>query len=127
MIGGTTYVFIEIAWRGHSHISMFILGGVCFLLLGYINEYIPWEMGLIWQCLIGAGIVTCAEYITGMIVNVWLGLGVWDYSNMPFNLHGQICLPFCFVWMLLSFIGIVLDDWLRYWFWGEERPHYTIW
>lgn len=126
LIGGITYVLIELAWRGYSHISMFILGALCFVLLGGINEFLPWELGFIWQMLIGAGIVTILELIVGIVVNVWLGLEVWDYSNLPFNFMGQICLPFSFAWTLLSGIAIVVDDYLRYWLFGEEKPHYKI-
>lgn len=126
LIGGITYVLIELAWRGYSHISMFILGALCFVLLGGINEFLPWELGFVWQMLIGAGIVTILELIVGIVVNVWLGLEVWDYSNLPFNFIGQICLPFSFAWTLLSGVAIVVDDYLRYWLFGEEKPHYKI-
>ena len=126
LIGGITYVLIELAWRGYSHISMFILGSLCFLLLGGINEFLSWELGFVWQMLIGAGIVTILELIVGIVVNVWLGLEVWDYSNLPFNFMGQICLPFSFAWTLLSGVAIVVDDYLRYWLFGEEKPHYKI-
>jgi uncharacterized membrane protein len=126
LIGGITYMLIELAWRGYSHISMFILGSLCFLLLGGINEFLPWELGFVWQMLIGAGIVTILELIFGIVVNVWLELEVWDYSNLPFNFMGQICLPFSFAWTLLSGVAIVVDDYLRYWLFGEEKPHYKI-
>lgn len=126
LIGGITYVLIELAWRGYSHISMFILGALCFVLLGGINEFLSWELGFVWQMLIGAGIVTILELIVGIVVNVWLGLEVWDYSNLPFNFMGQICLPFSFAWTLLSGVAIVVDDYLRYWLFGEEKPHYKI-
>ena len=126
LIGGITYVLIELAWRGYSHISMFIIGALCFVLLGGINEFLPWELGFVWQMLIGAGIVTILELIVGIVVNVWLGLEVWDYSNLPFNFMGQICLPFSFAWTLLSGVAIVVDDYLRYWLFGEEKPHYKI-
>lgn len=119
-------MLIELAWRGYSHISMFILGSICFLLLGGINEFLPWELGFVWQMLIGAGIVTILELIFGIVVNVWLELEVWDYSNLPFNFMGQICLPFSFVWTLLSGVAIVVDDYLRYLLFGEEKPHYKI-
>lgn len=126
LIGGITYMLIELAWRGYSHISMFILGSICFLLLGGINEFLPWELGFVWQMLIGTGIVTILELIFGIVVNVWLELEVWDYSNLPFNFMGQICLPFSFAWTLLSGVAIVVDDYLRYLLFGEEKPHYKI-
>lgn len=126
LVGSIIYVCIEMLWRGYSHPSMFILGGICFVAIGLINELFPWDMGLLWQSLIGAVIVTALEFITGLIVNVWLGLGVWDYSGLPFNIMGQICLPFFFAWMALAMVAIVLDDYLRYWLFGEEKPHYTL-
>ena len=77
--------------------------------------------------LIGSCIATVIEFISGLIINVWLGLDVWDYSNLPLNVMGQICLPFSIIWFFMSLLCIVLDDYLRYWFFGEEKPHYSIW
>lgn len=126
VIGGAIYVGIEMLWRGHSHPSMFILGGLCFVSIGLINELFPWELGIVWQALIGGTMVTCLEFITGVIMNIWLKLGVWDYSGLPLNILGQVCLPFYFAWVGLSVVAIVFDDYLRYWFFGEEKPHYKI-
>ena len=125
-LGGTVYVFIELLWRGYSHWSMFLLGGICFIALGLINEVIPWEMPLTAQMFIGCAIITALEFITGCIVNLWLGWDVWDYSDLPYNLLGQISVVSSVGWYFLSAVGIVLDDWLRYIFFGEEKPRYTI-
>lgn len=125
-LGGVIYVFIELLWRGYSHWSMFLLGGVCFIALGLINEIIPWEMPLAAQMFIGCTIITALEFITGCIVNLWLGWDVWDYSELPCNLLGQISLKSSVGWYFLSAVGIVFDDWLRYIFFGEEKPRYTI-
>ena len=125
-LGGTIYVFIELLWRGYSHWSMFLLGGICFIALGLINEVIPWEMPLTAQMFIGCVIITALEFITGCIVNLWLGWDVWDYSDLPYNLLGQISVVSSVGWYFLSAVGIVLDDWLRYIFFGEEKPRYTI-
>ena len=125
-LGGTVYVFIELTWRGYSHWSMFLLGGICFIALGLINEVIPWEMPLTAQMFIGCVIITALEFITGCIVNLWLGWDVWDYSELPYNLLGQISVVSSVGWYFLSAVGIVLDDWLRYIFFGEDKPRYTI-
>lgn len=125
-LGGTVYVFIELMWRGYTHWSMFLLGGVCFVALGLINEVIPWGMPLTAQMFIGCAIITALEFITGCIVNLWLGWDVWDYSDLPYNLLGQISVMSSVGWYFLSAVGIVLDDWLRYIFFGEEKPRYTI-
>lgn len=125
--GGCLYVILELLWRGRSHWSMFILGGVCFVLIGLLNEVIPRGMPLALQGLVGSVcIVTPLEFVTGCIVNLWLGWDVWDYSNLPFNVMGQICLPFTLLWVVVSAIAVVLDDWLRYIWFDEERPHYTL-
>lgn len=105
---------------------MFLLGGLCFISIGLINEIIPWDMPLWQQIIIGAGIITVLEFLTGCIVNLWLGWDVWDYSGLPGNILGQICPQFFLLWVPIALVAIVLDDWLRYWRWDEERPHYKI-
>lgn len=124
--GGLLYILIETIWRGYSHWTMFVLGGICFLALGMINEVLPWEMPLWQQMLLGACIITSMEFLTGCIVNLWLGWHVWDYSGMPGNILGQICPQYFLLWLPVSLAGILLDDWLRYWWWDEERPHYRL-
>lgn len=126
LIGGFIYVAIELGFRGHSHWTMFLLGGLCFILIGGLNNYIPWEMSIIKQGIIGALIVTSLEFIFGLVLNLYLNLGIWDYSNMPFNILGQICLPFSIAWFFLSLVAIFVDDWLRYVLFKEERPHYHL-
>lgn len=126
-IGGLLYIGCELVFRGYSHWSMFLVGGLCFLCIGAINELIPWEMPLWQQAVIGAVIVTAIEFIAGCILNIRLGWAIWDYSDMPFNVLGQICLPFTAIWLLLAIAAIILDDYLRYWLFGEEKPYYKLW
>ena len=123
-VGATIYVVIEKIYRGYSHWTMFLLGGICFIALGLINEVIPWNMPLLLQMFIGGVIITVLELITGCVVNLWLGWNVWDYSELPFNLWGQISLFSSIVWVGLSLVGIVLDDFIRWKFFGEDKPHY---
>ncbi len=125
-IGGLIYVGLEHIWRGYSHWTMYLLGGICFICLGLINEIMPWDYPLIKQMIVGGLIITALEFITGCIVNLWLGWDVWDYSDVPLNILGQISVPSTIGWIFLSLIGIVLDDWIRYLFFGEEKPHYKI-
>jgi len=124
IIGGFTYVLIELLYRGHSHWSMFLVSAFAFISIGLINEFIRWDMELWKQMLIGSGIVTILEFVSGYILNIKLGWHIWDYSNVPFNILGQICLPFSIVWFFISLIAIVADDYLRYWLFDEEKPHY---
>lgn len=126
LFGAVLYAAIEILWRGHTHWTMAVLGGLLFLLLGGLNNWLPWEMPLVWQIIIGTAIVTAAEFAAGCILNLWLGLGIWDYSNLPGNIFGQICPQFTLAWAGLSLVAIVLDDYIRYWLWREEWPHYKF-
>ena len=64
-VGGLLYILIELIWRGRSHWTMFLLGGICFVFLGLINEILPWQMPLWQQILIGAVGITTLEFLTG--------------------------------------------------------------
>ena len=64
-VGGLLYILIELIWRGRSHWTMFLLGGICFVFLGLINEVIPWQMPLWQQIIIGAVGITTLEFLTG--------------------------------------------------------------
>lgn len=125
-VGGLIYTGIEILWRGHTHWTMVILGGVCFLICGAVNEYLPWDMPLWLQCLICAAAITVVELVAGLVLNIWLGLAIWDYSRMPANFMGQICLGYSCLWYILSFPAILLDDWIRWRLFGEEKPAYKL-
>lgn len=124
--GGGLYMLIEMLFRGYSHWTMFIVGGICFVLCGLVNEILPWEMPVWLQMTLCMVIITSVELVAGMIINIGLGLAVWDYSNLPFNFLGQICLYFSAAWWPLSGLAIILDDYLRYWWFKEERPKYFI-
>ena len=125
-VGGVFYVLIELAWRGWSHWTMFVLGGLCFIYLGLINEILNWNMPLYKQVVIGAVGITALEFLTGCIVNIWLGWNIWDYSDMPCNVLGQICPQYMLLWVPVSLAGIILDDWIRYRAFGEQRPRYNV-
>ena len=126
VIGGGIYYNLELIWREHSHWTMFLLGGICFIALGLINELLSWDTPLISQMVIGSLIITTLEFITGCVVNLWLGWNVWDYSNLPYNLLGQISLFSSIGWIGLSLVGIVLDDFIRWKWFGEEKPRYKL-
>lgn len=124
--GGSFYVTLEVIYRQYSHISMLILAGLVFIIIDLLNEIWGWETSLILQILVGTVIATIGEFITGCIVNLWLGLNVWDYSNLPFNLYGQVCLQFTLIWMPIILLAIVLGDVIRWRFFDEEKPRYKL-
>ena len=94
IVGGMTYFMIEILWRGYSHFSMFILGSICFLFIGLINEFFTYKMPLWKQQKIATVIILLLELIFGLILNVWLKLNVWDYSGLKFNFMDSISVGF---------------------------------
>ena len=112
LIFGISYYLLEILWRGYSHWTMIIVGGLCGLLIGLINEITP-KMNTILQMLLGSVIVTIIEFVTGYIINIKLDLNIWDYSNLKFNILGQVSLLFSVLWFFLSYIVIRLDDYIR--------------
>ena len=99
--GGVLYTLMEIAWRGHSHISMALAGGLCLAGI-YFTERRCTGLSLWLKAAIGALIITAVELIFGCVVNIALGMSVWDYSDRPFNLLGQICPLFTVIWYLIS-------------------------
>lgn len=125
-IGGLLYSLIEILYRGYTHWTMVVVGGVAFYLIGCINERIEWGMPLYRQMAFGMSIITVLEFATGVVVNLILKWNVWDYSSIPLNVFGQICAPFCIIWFFLSLPAIVVDDYLRYWLFEEEKPYYHL-
>lgn len=131
LIGGAIYYTIELLWKsyisnGICHWSMFILGGLCFILIGRINEDIPWEESIVIQGIKGAIIITLLEFVFGYFLNIIYHLNIWDYSNMPLNIMGQVCLPFMGAWFFLSLVAIVVDDLIRWKLFQEEKPHYHL-
>ena len=113
MLGGCAYYYIEVLSRGFSHWSMFILGGLCFIFCS-VQKRISW-----WRQTIGHQLILCllfvmaGEFITGCMVNLWLGWNVWDYSEAPLNFMGQICLPMQLAFGILCYMAMQLEEWIR--------------
>lgn len=126
LMGGFIYGAIEILYRGHTHPSMFITGGLCLVWVGGLNSFFKKPLSVPVQMILGAIIITAAEFICGVIVNIGFGMEVWDYSNLPFNIMGQVCLLFLCIWFVFSLPAILIEDYIRYKMFGEEKRQY-IW
>lgn len=124
--GGFVYCGIEILYRGFSHISMLFAGGLCFLLVGMVENILGESASLVAQMLLCSLVITAVEFLFGIVVNRQLHLNVWDYSGEQYNFKGQICLLNCNLWFLLSGPAILLYDFLRYVLMGIAMPHYKI-
>lgn len=125
-LGGTLYYSIELMFRGFSHWSMFLLGGICLLFFWLQGSKTEWSDPMWVQIIRCTIFVVSCEFITGIIVNKWLGWGVWDYSEEPFHLFGQICLPFAVIFSGFAVIGIILSGNLMHWLFGEKKPNYHV-
>lgn len=119
-VGGCIYYYIEVFIRGWSHWSMYLLGGLCFLFCSIQNKVPWWDDRLDKQVLRCLAFVLVGEFITGCMVNLWLGWEVWDYSNVPLNLMGQVCAPMAVFFAFLCLMGIGLDNLIRKYAFGEE-------
>lgn len=105
--GALGYGLIEVLWRGYTHPSMLTAGGICFVFFSKIGEKLK-GANLALKALIGSGFITAIELIFGIIFNILLNKNVWDYSKLPFNFKGQICLLYSFFWGILSLVFIPL-------------------
>lgn len=114
VIGGLVYMGIEILWRGHTHWTMGVLGGICFVAIGLLDE-VQQHPPMLLQMVQGACLVTAIEFLSGVVLNIWLGLDIWDYSTMPLNLWGQVCLPFAVAWFFLSAVAVWLENLMHKW------------
>ncbi len=106
-LGGCAYVALELLWRGYSHGSMFVAGGVSVLLVGLLNDVRP-RLPMALRAAAGGGIITMVELAAGLAVN--RSYAVWDYRGQPGNLWGQICPGFTLVWIVLAAVVLVLTD-----------------
>ena len=109
-LGGMAYVGLELLWRGRSHGSMFLAGGICLLLIGHLGEVEP-KLPLFLRALVGAGIITMVELGVGLIFN--RTYAVWDYRGQWGNFLGQICPQFTLLWIPVAWMAIGLYEGMK--------------
>lgn len=106
LFGFFAYAFFEIAVRGYTHWTMGILGGISFCVIGSMEHSLDAPAAV--RALFAAVFVTASEFTVGVFDNLIMGWRVWDYSDRPFNLLGQICPQFSAVWYLLCFAAVLI-------------------
>ena len=99
-IGGFGYAAVEILFRGFTHWSMVLTGGIVFCI--FYKIYITNHLSVIKSCIISMVLITFFELFVGCIVNLQLKMHVWDYSRVIYNVKGQICVPFSVGWFLMG-------------------------
>lgn len=106
-IGASGYTITELLWRGHTHWTMALTGGLCAMAIRIIDRRNP-KRPLHAKLVLGGAVITAAEFMVGCIVNRMLGWNVWDYSGLPYNLLGQICPQYCTAWIALTLPVLLL-------------------
>ncbi len=104
LLGGAGYTVVELLWRGRSHPSMFVVGGLCFTVIGRIHTRLAHRPAIL-RCGLCSAAISAVELVSGCILNRWLGLGVWDYSGMRFHILGQVSLVYSLLWVGLSWLA----------------------
>jgi len=77
------------------------LGALGILAAGQIFYHRPLLLAVV-----GGGAATAAEYVMDLFYEKVLGVSFWDYSDLPFNVNGRVCLPFSLAWTVLA-LGLV--------------------
>lgn len=130
--GGTAYYFLEVVWKllreEPERISwtMLVVAVILCIPVERCGAELPWSCPLWLQALCCAILVTAVELMSGLILNLWLGLNIWDYTDLPGNFLGQICPQFSALWWGLCLMFIPVFDWLRWTVEGGTKPHYTM-
>ena len=119
-MGAFCYGLCELAARGRTHITMGLLGGIAMLFIHALNDKRRKGMLIICAAVLGALFITILEYIAGLILNINLGLGIWDYSSLSFNFRGQICAEYSLKWFFIAVIGMLFDECLRRFVFKEQ-------
>ena len=104
-IGGCAYVALELIYRGRSHGSMFLAGGLCLVLIGQLKRL---PLPFLLKAVLGAAVITAVELIVGLIVN--RDYTVWDYRTQPGNLLGQVCPLFSALWIAAAALVLLIHD-----------------
>ena len=105
LFGALGYGLLEIFWRGYTHWSMLAAGGICLLAIDCIDRNVGGISDRA-KAFCAALLITAVELLLGLVFNILLERRVWDYTAVPFNFYGQICLPFFLVWLGLAYIII---------------------
>lgn len=128
LTGYCLYIAIEVTMRGVSYPIMGVCGGLTILILDKINDWISWDTDILIQALCGGALVTFFELVIGeLALHTDIFPVMWDYSDMPLNFDGVICLPFSLLWCVMSALAIFLADAINYYVLDDSRrPYYKL-
>jgi len=118
---GTLGWITEIVWTGlgsllqgrwtldsRTYLWMFPIYGLA-VFLEYVHEEIRaykwWARGFIYMT-----IILSVEYLTGYLLDYFIGACPWDYSGNPFSVQGYIRLDYAPVWFAAGLLFEQIHD-----------------
>lgn len=119
-LGAFGYGLIEILWRSHTHPTMFLAGGISFVVLAIIETRLK-KLKFFYRVLAGGLFITFIELVFGLIFNIWLNQAVWNYSSLQFNLFGQVSLLYTVFWCFLSVPMLILTEFIKSKVFGQNQ------
>lgn len=112
------------AWKEHRFVNRGFLNGPICPVYGIgvtlvVHFLSPYRSNLIILYITSTILVTELEWLTGFILERVFHNKWWDYSNMPLNLNGYVCLLFSLIWgvacvLIVDFIHPVIHKLLLY-------------
>ena len=129
-VGALAYGSVEVIERGFSHITMALLGGISMVMIHLLNDERRQGANTLLLLVISTLFITACEFLAGEILNVYLEMHIWSYSRMPYNIDGVICPSYTGYWLILSIVGMIVDDLMRwrmfrepadFWYIGKKR------
>jgi len=113
-LGFFLYLAIETVYKRNfssssTHWTMGLLAGLAFVFLLFLDRT---SMNFFHKAILGAVFITALELVFGIYLNLYKGLGIWDYSSMPFHFLGQICPLFSMIWLGFSCLVLWINRFL---------------
>lgn len=112
------------AWKEHRFVNRgFLNGPICPIYgvgVGIVVQFLsPYKNNLLLLYITSVILVTALEWLTGFILEKVFHNKWWDYSNMPLNLNGYVCLLFSLIWgvacvVIVDFIHPLIHTALTY-------------
>lgn len=112
------------AAKSHRFVNRgFLNGPICPIYgigVGVVVQFLsPFKSSLVLLYVTSVIVVTALEWLTGFVLEKVFHNKWWDYSSMPLNLNGYVCLPFSLIWgvacvVIVDFIHPLIDKVLHF-------------
>lgn len=103
-------VFINRGFLNGPYCPIYGCGGVIVIVLLY-----PLRQNMLLLFVGSALLASVLELITGFVLEKVFHNKWWDYSNVPFNIHGYVCLKFSLYWGIGGVMAVAVVHPMLYW------------